>query len=229
MKFLTPEDKKILRTTSRYLQSVDLNYGLIDFYLDGSSISSYIPLSVSSFSNSYNVLIPEFLHPLIDRLLTQFEEEIDYFDVVNLNYSRFEINIDTQTMSIIGTKYWSYMEEGSSDGTSWDMESDSEELTDIFNELDNLETEEDELRLNYDGSGDSGYIESRFESGYSVPKIVEDWCYDSLEREHGGWEINEGSSGYFIFDLKNKTISLEHTFNEETHKEDTIFEESFNK
>ena len=35
-------------------------------------------------------------------------------------------------------------------------------------------------------------------------------CYDLLERSHSGWEINDGSFGDFIFDVKTKSIKLMH-------------------
>jgi len=69
--------------------------------------------------------------------------------------------------------------------------------------------------LRYNGSGDSGYIESEFEDGSEVPSSVEDWAYQQLESLHGGWEINEGSDGSFVFDLDNGTITLRHSYNEE--------------
>ena len=56
---------------------------------------------------------------------------------------------------------------------------------------------------------------------------MEDWCYRQLENNFGGWEINEGSDGKFMFDFNNTTIQLEHTYNTEENSTDTIFEESF--
>ncbi len=44
---------------------------------------------------------------------------------------------------------------------------------------------------------------------------------------YGGWEINEGSQGYFIFDLKNKTVELNHTMNVEESESKTLYEEKF--
>jgi hypothetical protein len=84
-------------------------------------------------------------------------------------------------------------------------------------------------RLDYSGGGDSGYLESSFDGGGRVPKEVEDWCYRVLEDNYGGWEINEGSQGYFLFNVTNRTIELEHTYNEEVEKSDTIFSINFGK
>lgn len=42
--------------------------------------------------------------------------------------------------------------------------------------------------------------------------LLEEVCYNLLRERHGGWEINEGSYGTFIFDFINQKIRL--TFNE---------------
>ena len=84
------------------------------------------------------------------------------------------------------------------------------------------------LTLSYNGSGDSGFVESSFdENGDSVPSTIEDWCYNQLESHFGGWEINEGSDGEFIFNFNDMTIELSHTYNTEENEQDTIYEESF--
>ena len=70
--------------------------------------------------------------------------------------------------------------------------------------------------------------ESDFEeTSDSVPAAIEDWCYLQLERHFGGWEINEGSDGEFIFDFHKETIELLHTYNIQEDAHDTIYEESF--
>jgi hypothetical protein len=45
-----------------------------------------------------------------------------------------------------------------------------------------------------------------------VREIIEQICYDKLGASHGGWEINEGSYGTFLFDVLNRQIELD--FNE---------------
>ena len=56
---------------------------------------------------------------------------------------------------------------------------------------------------------------------------MEDWCYTQLENNFGGWEINEGSDGKFMFNFNDMIIVLEHTYNTEENATDTLFEESF--
>lgn len=44
----------------------------------------------------------------------------------------------------------------------------------------------------------------------SLPDAIESLCYDLLEREHGGWENNEGADGLFTFDVKEGKIKWSH-------------------
>ena len=44
----------------------------------------------------------------------------------------------------------------------------------------------------------------------NVREIVEEICYDKLGASHGGWEINEGSYGTFLFDIAARKVSLEY-------------------
>jgi hypothetical protein len=57
-----------------------------------------------------------------------------------------------------------------------------------------------------------------------VRDIIEQICYDKLEASHGGWEINEGSYGTFLFNVLNRKVDLE--FNERI-EEVRSSEESF--
>ncbi len=58
----------------------------------------------------------------------------------------------------------------------------------------------------------------------NVREIVEEICYDKLGASHGGWEINEGSYGTFLFDVAARKVSLEYN---ERIEEVRTSEESF--
>ena len=74
------------------------------------------------------------------------------------------------------------------------------------------------------------YIENSFNpTGDEVPAGIEDWCYQQLESHFGGWEINEGSDGAFVFNFNNSTVTLDHVYNTEENQTDTLYEESFAK
>jgi hypothetical protein len=85
-----------------------------------------------------------------------------------------------------------------------------------------------EVFAEYDGSGDSGQIETPvFLSGQAPPDEEEpikravpvtaetsekvlDLFYKLLEEKYAGWEINEGSYGQFEWDLATDKIQLTH-------------------
>lgn len=95
------------------------------------------------------------------------------------------------------------------------------------------------VEVTFDGSGDSGQIESVEACAGDTPadlpaepiefaepddhagvrrttltpaECVEKFVYDLLEETHAGWEINDGAYGNFTFDVESKSITL--AFNE---------------
>jgi len=71
------------------------------------------------------------------------------------------------------------------------------------------------MTVSYNGSGDSGYIESDYTSKNKSGQIdddIESICYNLLE-EYGGWEINEGSQG--TIDFTKDEITVNHEWNTE--------------
>ncbi len=83
----------------------------------------------------------------------------------------------------------------------------------------------------YYGSGDSGDFENPVVTDSDAHELViskeldetiTNFMYDHLEKYHGGWEINEGSSGNITIDLMNRTIVVSHDeyYQEANHSED---------
>jgi hypothetical protein len=93
------------------------------------------------------------------------------------------------------------------------------------------------VSVEFDGSGDSGQIEDILAwnaAGDTVPlpsdrkvqlaspmpgnppvemtfqDAIETLAYDYLEETHCGWENNDGAFGTFVFDVPDRTITLEH-------------------
>lgn len=54
--------------------------------------------------------------------------------------------------------------------------------------------------------------ETVWNNNVSLKDLIENVCYDTLEAVCAGWEINEGSWGTFIFDVKKRKVHLD--FNE---------------
>jgi len=232
---LTSEDKKYLKRLSNYMNSMGMQTGNIDFEID----NSYLDLKhinwdrVTHFDNNYRAEIPEGAFPIFRKIFRYVQESGLYRipDVESLNFEGIVLNIDTLSKEISVSHYYTYYDESESRESEWSLEEDpdDESLVQIFQDLDKLDYDGSELVLRYNGSGDSGYIESEFDNIESVPSSVEDWAYSVLEDFYGGWEINEGSQGYFKFNIPDKSIILSHTYNTEESSNDTLYEENFSE
>lgn len=220
---LTDEEKAYLRKVSNYLKSIGLDYGVISIDLESSDIESIEWNWVTHFQNNYRAEIPSGLKPILEKVMDYIINNVEYDepDLDYLDYDYLEIEINATTKDLAFVRSFGYTEPMESEGTTWSEEDDEEEVKGIFNELSERKLDLSHiLVLRYNGGGDSGYLESSFDDNQQVPAIVEDWCYSQLESNYGGWEINEGSQGYFEFNNETKEIILEHSYNE--NKNDTI-------
>ena len=238
-KLLTPQDKEYLRRVCNYLGSLGMSMGEIEFelehYEDGLNYESIDWNHITHFENNYRADIPSGLIPILQKIMKyQSDEELfseEAPDSDTISWQKFEISINCENKDISLYHYWSWYDRGDGSGVEWSGEEGREILEEWEKDgvLSELEIPDDGvLTLKYNGSGDSGYIESSFEeNGDSVPSAIEDWCYNQLESHFGGWEINEGSDGEFIFDFNKMTIDLNHTYNTEENSSDTLWEEGF--
>ena len=233
---LTPEEKKYLNRTCNYLASMGMTEGTISIELD----SDQVDLSqddikwqyVQHFENNYRADLPEGLIPILQKVMNHIIDE-DIFespDIDAMSHQMIGIEIDCSRKELTVTHDYSYYSR--EDGSSIEYDSDEDKAVfDKWMEEDLQDVEvpsEGILTLSYNGGGDSGYIESSFdETSDAVPASIEDWCYKQLESHFGGWEINEGSDGRFIFDFNNSTVNLDHTYNTEENATNTLFEENF--
>ena len=236
---LTPDEKKYLRATSRYIKSLGQDTVALEFDIsDFGDISNVEWNNFDTFSNNYAVEIPTKIKEIFDKVLKYVDSKgfVDSMeDEVDVNYEIIEISIDADDEVLKIKHYYSYYTDGPEQFTEWTKEDaeDDESLRDVFdtlhNDIKNEKLENGELILNYNGSGDSGYIEDFFEGNIAVPANIEDWCYRQLENQYGRWEINEGSRGYFTFDLNKNRVTLVHIQVDEENKNEQIFQESFKK
>lgn len=234
---LSTEDKQYLRRVCRYLASLGMRDGLIEIEIEYGWDFDFSEVNweedASHFSNNYSAEVPSGLIPILKKIGDHIQDN-GLFKIPgqdDINYERIEIDIDCTKQEVSITHWWSFYSRGDSDSISWDGEEDRQmfEEWEKHGVLDGLEIPNDGvLTLKYNGSGDSGYLENYFdENNDSVPAAIEDWCYRELERNFGGWEINEGSDGQFTFNFHDMTVELSHTYNTEDHEVDTIYEESF--
>ena len=227
---LTPEEKKYLGRVSRYLASMGMNYGEINFEMeqDDEEISYSEYGFPTHFDNNYYAEIPDGLIPILKKIIDYVDDDGLYSnlpDGSDIDYQRFEITISGVKKEIALTHIYSYYSEGDSTGIEYDDMIEEWEEKGVFD--DTSIPEDGYLVLKYNGGGDSGYIESDFENGEPSPGAVEEWCYQQLEENFGGWEINEGSQGEFQFDFNEKTVILSHTYNIIEDRSNTLWEEKF--
>ena len=229
---LTKEEKLNLRKTAYYLRSFGMNFGSIELhsdYVDYSFDFSEISWDeIDSFSNNYKIKIPQVLFPIIKKIINSNNGEFNYKE--EPFWEGIEVLIDAVKFTITLSHHYSYYSTGNAESITFDSE-DDQRLIDGFGksviELGGQIPQNGVLTLKYDGGGDQGYLEGDFEEGPAVPKDIEDWCYNKLGENFGGWEINEGSSGYFYFDFDNKELTLQHTENVEISTQNTLYEENF--
>lgn len=236
MSILTPEEKKYLRRISRYLESYELRQGNIEIVEleDGYEVYNVSDINfdgVTNFSNNYSAEVPEGLVPIIKKIVAAGEKNQDKIDFPDyIDYGRIEIEIDIINSEIRLIHYIVYTE--AADESSVEYTIGGGIGLDVFNSIREESTDvfvEPVMELRYNGSGDSGYMEDRFENGVPVTGTIEDWCGRALSYSFGGWENNEGSQGYFLFNMVNNTAELHHTYNEQNNATTTLFEEEYGK
>jgi hypothetical protein len=219
MKLLSPEDKKTLRIASRYLQSLGISSGLIEFnFYDGSDdvdLEKEIPFGQheKNFSNHHSIEVPEPLYPIIDKILMYCNDKMVFRNVGvdYLNYVTLSIDIDVEMNMVSVSKYCGYTDSGSEDGTTFEDE-ESKKILELLSE----ESEGSSLlELKYNGGGDSG----QFDEPIDIPSDIETLGYEIIDVYHSGWENNEGADGRIVIDFNERTISLYHQhYYEETEE-----------
>lgn len=236
MDILTPEEKKILSIVCKYLKSQGLKEGNIEIDMDYGEFRADAVTQYNYFENSYNVEIPDELTKILTRVAEYIikNDLIGMPDVENINYERLSISLDAIKKELTFEHYYTYYKVGEDESTSFseeDFEDEEENPIEVmFDEIEkntDIRPKKNLIHLSYNGSGDSGYIDDYFMEGGMVPQFIHDWCYRRLESLYGGWEINEGSQGKFVFDIKNKVVDLHHENNIEESEYDTVFEEKF--
>lgn len=233
---LTPEEKKYLNRTCNYLASMGMTEGTISIELD----SDQYDLSnedidwkyIQHFENNYRADLPEGLIPILKKVMNHVIDGGKYEspDIESMSYQMISIEIDCTRKELTVTHDYSYYDRGDGNSIRYDSDEDKARFDKWMEEdMQDVEVPSDGiLTLSYNGGGDSGYIESSFdETSDASPASIENWCYRELEDHFGGWEINEGSDGRFIFNFNNSTVDLEHTYNIEESESKTLFEENF--
>lgn len=187
--------------------------------------------------------LPRSIEELMEEFKRNFDTDLLYNDYYD-NYSgglQIYINAEKQ---MITSKYYYYTlttEDSEIEKTFLELSQETnpwrrgeKDVVKLTNE-DFLEKMKNEygssIKLNYDGSGDSGYIDDSGENAQGniirINDDIEKIAYEVLELFHAGWEINEGSSGHMIFDFENQEFRLIHYQNLEDEIEEPYISISF--
>lgn len=178
-------------------------------------------------SMSKTIKTPSIVRDLLENFFEHYSGEIE--DIVNeVNYgdwSRYDVEVEIypKQNKLIYSHSFVYYYDTQSESSEYEFDDEDEDddirvkCTEFLNGIGNP----DDVTITYDGSGDSGYIESygNTSSGQRVdlPADIEDICYRELGSNFGGWEINEGSNGEII--ITNNSLSIYHNWNVETNEE----------
>lgn len=232
---LTPEDKKYLERVSRYIQS--LGKKEVAIRIEANEWDSKTEISdiewdtITNFDYDSRLDIPSGFIEILQKIFNYLDSSGNYSfpDIEGLNYHDFliEFNVSNKELSI--KQVYGYYDVGGEsevefEGDEVDMDSFREELNSGGIEI----PEDGILTARYNGGGDDGSMDGSFDeiSGV-VPSLIEDFCYTVLSNNFGGWENNEGSEGYFMFDFNNDSVTLYHTENVEENDSNTLFEVEF--
>jgi hypothetical protein len=231
---LTPEDKKYLDRISRYVQSMGEKHVELDIeandYDNQSEISDIDWDTITHFDWQRRLDIPSGFIEILQKIFNYIDQSGQYSfpDIEGINYNRFSIEINTINRELTVKQYYSYYAEGG----EGELEFEEPELMEQWK--DQLETngiqipEDGVLSVYYSGGGDDGSLDGDFsENNRQVPGNMEDFCYNQLSSNYGGWENNEGGQGRFEFNFNNGTIFLYHSENFEEQESNTLFEAEY--
>ena len=191
--------------------------GDIDYYFNPySNKGSVTPV----LPDSMLVFLDTFFETLKDNVLDLLESDGDERGRVTFKYSTYnkKFTIDETIFA---------MDFESSVG---EFEVDEKELLEDMTKW--REEGKTEIRIEFNGSGDSGYIDDYGHTNdnnerVNLPAVWEDKLYNILENNHGGWEINEGSEGTFTINNAEEKIELDFRMNVEAEATGYEFEHQF--
>lgn len=212
---LTEEEKKILKKFFLYIRSFGGDNASIDYYFEYDSIAYDSGLHVER-----NKKIDFSSFPVVENITQRILEQVDTDDFESdfhdndVDYYTIEIEFKAKDKEIrVSCEYRTLATE--------DAFSENELDTDNETFKRYLEQGVDEIICEYTGGGDSGYIEGTMAvdgEQETTASDIEDICYNQLS-EFGGWEINEGSQGNIVFNLADKTVTVNHQWNTEESNE----------
>ncbi len=202
---LSKEDLKTLKLFAYMCKSYGIDEAEVQVQFYAGDID-YIDTYAYETDGPSRVELYDTITHLIQRIIDENDlSDYAYSDTTERGYLSFNFDCNERNLKVVG---YSYVMSSKPMGDRFEEEQLSENypsVIEFLNELKNSGGVTKEVYFN--GGGDSGEIES---SG--IPKDVESFLYRWLSEFYGGWEINEGSYGEFVFDTQDMSVTL--NFNE---------------
>ena len=133
----------------------------------------------------------------LDALVKRIIEELDLTSYLDdeCNWEEIRFSILPKPKLIVIEHYKTIIDVEYSESVKNydDMDQESKDGFDAMAE----ESGKDEDRVDFDGGGDSGQVYDYTEDNKKIDGRIEDLCYQMLSDKQSGWEIDEGSAGYF--------------------------------
>jgi len=196
---INKEQQKILKRTLLHLMSYGKEKGTYTIeYSYGDSDEGQSEFSTNDYSSTIHCPIPENYREMCIEIFENYiADDLDSDENNNINFS-----IDTKK-KVFDIEIFTQIMREERQGQSFSLGELPDEVKNTLNKLKSKNIKSVEAR--YTGSGDSGgiddwMIDGEYTSGYADDfGALEDFCYDELGSNYGGWEINEGSQGSFYF------------------------------
>jgi hypothetical protein len=212
-----------------YIKSNLPNFKLLYFFLKSEGLDHItVPFNIQSgeIDDSYyeyvmsKINLPQRLKDFYGKLVNLVIEEDFNIDYDNYHTIDVTYDIDDNQLIIRDNEVVTVTRDS---GTSREIDSPDllETMKDWLNKGITI------IRVDFNGGGDSGYIEDNGydEKGtnYPIPASMEDFLYNMIESNFGGWEINEGSQGQFEIYNDSSEIILSIGVNEEETETTTLW------
>jgi hypothetical protein len=205
--------KNKLRMVCKYLKGLGLDKIGFRAEFDESGIQ-YLEIDINhEISDTIESIIDEIIESYQDKF---YENGPGTLDSGNEWYNVYGDIIPGENKIIFNNIDFSgYATEDSGSYYDFDDYNEGDRQYDIFLEIQKFlnEIKKDSIRIIYNGSGDSGWVENYYQSDSGkgkLPEHITHLAYELLE-DFGGWEINEGSQG--VISISNNEIEIEHEWN----------------
>ena len=225
--FKSEEFIRLLKFMQMFCKSLGSKMASANYYIDRDGYVN--ELSSVTFGGSYHKN-PEPIVKLFNMIYEKLEE-MGYNDnfVDEDEISGNEINITFEFLDNIELEIIDYVTRESVEYSDYSLLVEDKELISFLSQLN--ESGINEFDVDFNGGGDSGYIESR---GYTPdmewvtkPEGLDDIMYEMLNEAQSGWEINEGSQGTFKIDCEKHIIHLNFGLNTENTDSEVVLRKDF--